>query len=57
MKQSNPQNWYVYLQQQAAQIQRLESQIAVLHSELNQLKENPGTRIDRIEYKFDQLKI
>nr|WP_268884455.1 spore germination protein GerPC [Bacillus sp. NSP9.1] len=60
MKQSNPsygQNWYAYLQQQAAQIQQIERQMIALQTELNQLKENPGTRIDRIEYKFDQLKI
>ncbi|MGN9866103.1 spore germination protein GerPC [Bacillus swezeyi] len=60
MKQNNPsytQNWSSYLQQQAVQIERLERQMAAIQLELNQLKENPGTRIDRIEYKFDQLKI
>lgn len=28
-----------------------------IQTELNRMKENPGTRIDRVEYKFDQLKI
>ncbi|MFC1285690.1 spore germination protein GerPC [Bacillus paralicheniformis] len=60
MQQNNPsysQNWYSYVQQQAALIENLERRMAVLQAELNNLKENPGTRIDRIEYKFDQLKI
>ena len=60
MNQQHPpysQNIYSYLQQQAAQIQQLERQISVIQAELNSLKENPGTRIDRVEYKFDQLKI
>jgi hypothetical protein len=33
--------------------ENLERRMAVLQAELNNLKENPGTRIDRIEYKFD----
>ncbi|ATH95001.1 spore gernimation protein GerPC [Bacillus glycinifermentans] len=60
MNQMNPsysQNVYGVLQQQAAQIQQLERQMIAIQTELNRMKENPGTRIDRVEYKFDQLKI
>ncbi|MDA7026041.1 spore germination protein GerPC [Bacillus sp. CLL-7-23] len=54
---SYTESWYGYFQQQTAKMQQLERQIAALQKQLIQIKEQPRTRIDRIEYKFDQLKI
>jgi spore germination protein PC len=55
---------YCYVQQLASHIQRqdakvnhLEQSIRKLQNQLKELEENPMTNIERIEYKFDQLKI
>lgn len=45
------------LQAQAQCIQVLEQKIKELQSEIESLKEKPYTKIDNIEYKFDQLKV
>ncbi|MDA1475973.1 spore germination protein GerPC [Bacillus changyiensis] len=50
-------SWSDYFQQQTTKIQQLERQLAALQKELIRIREQPRTRIDRIEYKFDQLKI
>ncbi|WP_209124640.1 spore germination protein GerPC [Alkalihalobacillus sp. BA299] len=47
-----------YLQAQNEKILQLEQQLTQMQEELSQLKQNPsGSHIDKIEYKFDQLKI
>ncbi|MEB1807361.1 MAG: spore germination protein GerPC [Bacillaceae bacterium] len=47
-----------YLQAQNQKILQLEQQLLQMREELSQLKQSPpGSSIDRIEYKFDQLKI
>ncbi|WP_158211549.1 spore germination protein GerPC [Alkalihalobacterium alkalinitrilicum] len=47
-----------YLQAQNERILQLEQQLMQMREELTQLKQSPpGNNIDRIEYKFDQLKI
>jgi spore germination protein PC len=38
-------------------IQQLQNQVMNLESEVMSLKEKPATNIERIEYKFDQLKV
>lgn len=57
-------DWYLTIYQlqqqlstQAIQLQRLQKTIAVLQNEIEQLKKNPTTKVEKIEYKFDQLKI
>lgn len=45
------------IQQQNQRILQLEQAIGTLQKQMNSLKEAPSTKIDRIEYKFDQLKI
>lgn len=42
---------------QANQIKHLEQSLKKLKQEIEQLSEKPSTNIERIEYKFDQLKI
>lgn len=52
------QNLNSFVQQQAQQIQELERQLKEFQNEISTLKQQPpSTRIDRLEYKFDQLKI
>ncbi|MBW8279593.1 MULTISPECIES: spore germination protein GerPC [Bacillus] len=52
------QNLNSFVQQQALQIQELERQLKEFQNEISTLKQQPpSTRIDRLEYKFDQLKI
>ncbi|MFV8829185.1 spore germination protein GerPC [Alkalihalobacterium sp. APHAB7] len=47
-----------YLQSQNQKILELEQQLMQMREEVTQLKQgSPGSHIDRIEYKFDQLKI
>lgn len=46
-----------YLRAQHGQIQNLKNEISSLQEKMEQLRENKTTNIDRIEYKFDQLKI
>lgn len=48
---------YHYLSQQATRIQQLEQALSKLQKEFREMKDKPTTNIDRIEYKFDQLKI
>jgi spore germination protein PC len=44
------------MKQQEAQIQRLEQKVIALQKEIEELKKKPLT-IEKIEYKFDQLKV
>ncbi|MEH6946165.1 spore germination protein GerPC [Bacillus sp. JJ634] len=46
-----------YLEAQEKRIQQLEQEIKRLTEEVSILKERPPVHIDRIEYKFDQLKV
>src|SRR3954452_17269709 len=45
------------LQAQENRIVTLEHTIQKLQEEMKQLKEKPNVRVDKIEYKFDQLKV
>src|SRR4051794_12825030 len=45
------------LQAQENRIAALEHTIQKLQEEMKQLKEKPSVRVDKIEYKFDQLKV
>ncbi|MEH7246650.1 spore germination protein GerPC [Neobacillus niacini] len=45
------------LQAQEKRIVTLEHTIQKLQEEMKQLKEKPSVRVDKIEYKFDQLKV
>lgn len=45
------------LQTQEHRISALEQTIQKLQAEMKQLKEKPNIRVDKIEYKFDQLKV
>jgi len=45
------------LQAQDQRIMALERMIQQLSTELKQLKEKPAIHVDRIDYKFDQLKV
>ncbi|WP_419888737.1 spore germination protein GerPC [Neobacillus niacini] len=45
------------LQAQENRIATLEHTILKLQEEINQLKDKPSIRVDKIEYKFDQLKV
>lgn len=53
----NLQQIYSYLHSQQEKINYLESIIQQLQNEMNALKQNPASNIERIEYKFDQLKV
>ncbi|MCL7748452.1 spore germination protein GerPC [Halalkalibacter alkaliphilus] len=53
----NLQQMYGYLQTQQQRINQLELQIQELQSEMNTLKQNQTSNIEKIEYKFDQLKV
>ncbi|TBL73058.1 spore germination protein GerPC [Paenibacillus thalictri] len=46
-----------YLQWQTDQIVRLEQKVREMSKEIEQLKQQRAIRVDRIEYKFDQLKV
>jgi len=46
-----------YLTWQTNKIKHLEQQIAHLEKEMQELKQRPQTMIEKIEYKFDQLKV
>ena len=46
-----------FLEAQDKRIMMLENQIQRLTEELNQLKNKPPVHVERIEYKFDQLKV
>ncbi|MGX6442292.1 spore germination protein GerPC [Neobacillus sp. K501] len=45
------------LQSQENKIAALEKTIQKMHEEIKQLKEKPHIQVDKIEYKFDQLKV
>ncbi|MFC0557688.1 spore germination protein GerPC [Halalkalibacter alkalisediminis] len=53
----NLQYIYSYLNSQQERINYLEATIQQLQNEMNALKQNPASNIERIEYKFDQLKV
>lgn len=46
-----------YIQYQDQKLKQLAETINTLQSEVEQFKNKPSTNIERIEYKFDQLKI
>jgi spore germination protein PC len=46
-----------YLLWQTKKIQSLEQRLLLLESQLKELEQQPHTTIERIEYKFDQLKV
>jgi spore germination protein PC len=55
-------NGYLYqlnqqLQLQQAEIQKLQTSLAAIQAEMKELKKKPCTNIEKIEYKFDQLKV
>lgn len=45
------------MQRQEQRIQRLEETVAQLSNELEELKTKPSINVEKIEYKFDQLKV
>ncbi|SDH49668.1 spore germination protein GerPC [Alteribacillus bidgolensis] len=53
----NIQALYRQLQFQQNQISQMESMIEQLQEEINKLKQNHSSNIEKIEYKFDQLKV
>lgn len=46
-----------YLSWQTKKIQTLEQRLLLLENQLKELEQQPRTTIERIEYKFDQLKV
>ncbi|ANB61587.1 spore germination protein GerPC [Anoxybacteroides amylolyticum] len=46
-----------YLTWQTNKINKLEQQLVRLEKEIQELKQRPQTTIEKIEYKFDQLKV
>lgn len=46
-----------YLDAQNSRICCLEKELAALRGELEELKKKPAVNVERIEYKFDQLKV
>lgn len=46
-----------YLSWQTKKIQALEQRLLLLEKQLKELEQQPRTNIERIEYKFDQLKV
>lgn len=46
-----------YVQQQDKMIQQLNKQLTGLRTDIDKIKNQPVTNIERIEYKFDQLKV
>ncbi|MGM0921916.1 MAG: spore germination protein GerPC [Bacillota bacterium] len=51
------QNLYGIVQAQDQKIKRLESAVSAMMDEIEELKKRPSTTIEKIEYKFDQLKV
>ncbi|WP_010283443.1 spore germination protein GerPC [Bacillus timonensis] len=51
------QNLYQYIQQQNVRINQLEQSLQQLQTEIGELKKQPSTHIEKVEYKFDQLKV
>jgi spore germination protein PC len=48
---------HLFVESQATKIKTLESLVQSLASDLNDLKSKPTIKVDKIEYKFDQLKV
>ncbi|MFD1708026.1 spore germination protein GerPC [Siminovitchia sediminis] len=48
---------YAFLESQQKEIARLKRSLHDLSIELKQLKEKPSVTVERLEYKFDQLKV
>ncbi|MDR0136368.1 spore germination protein GerPC [Metabacillus idriensis] len=51
------QHLYGIVQAQDEKIKKLESAISAMMGEIEELKKRPSTTIEKIEYKFDQLKV
>ncbi len=51
------QQLYDCINKQQEEIIKLQSEFAHLAKEVKQLKESPGITVERLEYKFDQLKV
>ena len=51
------QQLHQYIQQQDQRIQQLNESLQKISSEIDQIKNQPITNIEKIEYKFDQLKV
>ncbi|MFD1735248.1 spore germination protein GerPC [Bacillus salitolerans] len=61
---NNGYNFYEYLQQldhffrlQQKEIEQLKNRVNTLQQEVVELKKKPATNIEKVEYKFDQLKV
>jgi spore germination protein PC len=51
------QHLYGIIQAQDQKIKKLESAVSAMMDEIEELKKRPCTTIEKIEYKFDQLKV
>lgn len=51
------QKLYAYVESQEKRIIRLEQTIKKIKEDTKMLKERPSLKVDKIEYKFDQLKV
>lgn len=51
------QHLYGMVQAQDQKIKKLESAVSAMMDEIEELKKRPSTTIEKIEYKFDQLKV
>ncbi|PKR86728.1 spore germination protein GerPC [Heyndrickxia camelliae] len=51
------QQLYQYIHQQEKRITKFEKMVKELKTEVDSLKEKPPINVERLEYKFDQLKI
>ncbi|USK34738.1 spore germination protein GerPC [Bacillus sp. F19] len=51
------QHLYGIVQAQDQKIKKLESAVSAMMDEIEELKKRPSTTIEKIEYKFDQLKV
>lgn len=52
-----PQQLYQYIEKLNAKIVALEQKVTKLSEELDTVKDSPKINVERIEYKFDQLKV
>ncbi|MGE6630915.1 spore germination protein GerPC [Bacillus sp. NPDC077027] len=55
--QANASQMYGIIQKQTQQIMMLEKRLNDLQQEMQMIRDKPTTNIERIDYKFDQLKI
>jgi len=46
-----------YVEYLADKVENLEKQLKNMETDISDLKKQKGTHIDKIEYKFDQLKV